>query len=103
MSSIILRNKSHEWEEKIQQQLQSGLPATRWCQQQQIPYNAFAYWKRRFIPISPLKRESFIELSDRPSKNGIELEYNNIRVRLDKDFDAVTLKRCLQILKETLC
>jgi len=103
MSCPALPNKSRDWERTIQEQKQSGLSVCRWCQQNQISYNTFLYWKRRCVRISSLKQQSFIELSDRPLKSGIELECNSVRVHLDKDFDALTLKKCVQALKELRC
>ncbi len=96
-------NKSRDWEQKIQQQKQSGLSVSRWCQENQVPYNTFVYWKRRFVKISPLERKSFVELEENPPKSGIQLECDGIKVNIEKGFDSSTLARCLQALRGFQC
>ena len=92
MSCSIISNKFRDWEQKIQQQEQSGLSISRWCQENQVPYNTFTYWKRRCVPkTARLERKSFLELTENSSKSGIQLEYDGIRVNIEKGFDSATL------------
>lgn len=103
MSCPSIPNKSRDWEQKIQKQKQSGLSVSRWCRENQIPYNTFIYWKRRFVRVAPLERKSFVELAENFSKSGIQLECDGIRVNVEKDFDSSTLARCLQALRSFQC
>lgn len=90
--------KQSEWKEKILQQRQSGLSIQRWCDENQIQAHVFYYWRDKLFPQASLSRSSFKELSD--SKTiGIIIEYREFRIHLDKQFDASTLKRCLQALR----
>jgi hypothetical protein len=103
MSYPAILNKSRNWEQKIQQQKQSGLSVARWCQENQVSYNTFAYWKRRLVRVAPLERKSFVELAENSSKSGIQLECDGIRVNIEKGFDSSTLARCLQALRSFQC
>ena len=98
-----LSNKSRDWERKIQEQRQSGLSVTRWCHSNQISYHTFLYWKRRFQRLQSIERKTFIEIQDTSPKSRIHLECNGIRIYVDKDFDAPTLAKCLQMLKAAVC
>ena len=99
MSCLAIPNKARDWDQKIQKQKQSGLSVSRWCQENQVPYNSFIYWKHRFAKIVPLERKSFVELEENSSKSGIQLECSGIRVNVEKGFDSSTLARCLQALR----
>lgn len=104
MSSPTYSTRSRDWEQKIQKQKQSGLSVFRWCQENQVTYNAFVYWKRRFSRVAvPLERKSFVELGESSSKSGIQLECDGIRVNLEKGFDLSTLTKCLQALRGARC
>jgi len=103
MSYPAIPTKSRDWEQKIQKQKQSGLSVSRWCQENQVPYNTFVYWKRRFVRVAPLERQSFVELAENSSKSGIQLECDGIRVNIEKGFDSSTLARCLQALRSSQC
>jgi hypothetical protein len=103
MSCPAIPNKSRDWEQKIQKQQESGLSVSRWCQENQIPYNTFVYWKRRSVRVTPLERKSFVELQENSSKSGIQLECDGIRVNVEKGFDSSTLARCLQTLRGSPC
>jgi len=103
MSCLAIPNKSRDWEQKIQKQKQSGLNVSRWCRENQIPYNTFIYWKRRFVRVVPLERKSFVELAENSSKSGIQLECDGIKVIVEKGFDFSTLAKCLQALRSSQC
>lgn len=94
--------KMLEWEDKIQQQRQSGLSIEKWCKQNQIAPHIFYYWKTRLFPKPPLTRSSFTELTA-SQETGISIEYQGIRIHLDKCFDSTTLKSCLSALKSFSC
>lgn len=93
--------KIHAWEERILQQQTSGLSIDRWCRENQVAVCQFHYWKGKLFP-RQITHASFAEL---PHAKGVGLmvECNSIRIHLDSDFDALTLKRCLAIIKEVQC
>lgn len=85
------------WEERIQKQKASGLSILRWCQENQIAPHLFYYWKGRICPRT-LSQGCFIEITG-AKDTGIAIECSGVHILLDKHFDALTLKRCLQVLK----
>jgi hypothetical protein len=94
--------KRLEWETRLRQQKESGLPVGRWCRENQITSTSFYYWKNRLYPKPSLIRSDFAELTEAKGK-AITLEYRGFRVHVDRTFDSVALKRCLSLLKEIKC
>jgi hypothetical protein len=89
------------WQERITQQQRSGLSVRGWCQENQVAVCQFHYWKNKLIA-KRIDATCFTELVD--DKNvGITIEYDGMRIHLDPNFDAITLKRCLSVLKEGKC
>ena len=103
MFKPLSEEKHREWEEKIRQQRESGLNVARWCRENQINYNGFIYWTRRYNPSPILNRSSFKELSEHSKKTGVSIEYRGACIRLDKQFDSSVLKQCLSILMGISC
>ncbi len=82
----------------------SGLSQAEFCQQQQLVYGTFVYWRHRlkdlnassaskavsFLPVtlSPIKAKSLVLCSD--GRHSIEL---------DGDFDPVLLNRVVQAIE----
>jgi predicted methyltransferase len=93
--------KIRGWKEKIFQQQNSGLSIERWCKEKQVTVCQFHYWKSKLFP-KQINASSFTELVD--TKNvGITIECDGLRIHLDPNFDTVTLKRCLSVIKEGKC
>ena len=70
MSAFVMTNKSHTWQQRILQQQASGLNIIRWCEQNQVPYNTFTYWKRRLRQPVPINRTAFLELKEKFPQSG---------------------------------
>jgi len=94
--------KRNEWEEKIHHQQDSGLSVQRWCHEHQIKAPTFYYWKARLNQKTSLSRSCFTELVNTKTP-GISIEYQGVRVHIDKDFDSTTLQNCLSALKGMKC
>jgi len=99
--------KRQEWKRFVEQWETSDrkVSIARWCAEQNINYNNFLYWRERFRSSSAHKidRACFQELVQSSVSKGIVLEYNQVRIQLSENFDAATLRKCLQVLKEGLC
>ncbi len=99
--------KRQEWKQLVEQweATDQKISVTRWCSERNINYNTFLYWKERFRSgaVRKIDESSFQELSHSPVTTGIVLECNQIRIQLAENFDAPTLRKCLQILKEGVC
>ena len=98
MSKPISPEKKLEWETKIREQQESGLSIDRWCRQNQIASCTFHYWKDRLFPKKKLTRSDFTELPASQG-TGICIEYQGMRVLIDKSFDPATLRSCLAALR----
>ena len=107
MSKPFPEEKRQEWKRLVEQWEAMGqkISIARWCNERNINYNTFLYWKERFYagPIRKVDRSSFQELTSSPAETGIVIEYNQIRIQLTENFHAATLKKCLQVLKESSC
>ena len=101
MSKSINLEKMAEWEDKIHQQETSGKSIVSWCQENQILPRSFYYWRLRCFPKN-IDRSCFTELTNGKG-TGIAIEYQDMRICLDKDFDLITLKNCLTALRGIKC
>jgi hypothetical protein len=93
-----------EWQEKIRKQKDSGQTMALWCREQQVNYQSFLYWKKRFNSAqNTLVRSSFLELLDASEGPGVHIEYKAFRIVLEKNFNETVLIQCLQILGRVPC
>jgi hypothetical protein len=98
-----------QWKENILKQRESGLSIGSWCRQNNIAVCTFRYWQDKIFPKPPFDHSAFKEIlgvgKTAASRNtsGIFLEYQEICIHIDKQFDPATLKQCLKALKEMPC
>jgi hypothetical protein len=102
MPKPLSAEKKIEWEAKVCQQRASGLSIERWCRQNQIAAHSFHYWKDRLFPKPQLTRSCFAELPISQG-TGISIEYQGVRILIDKSFDSATLQHCLSALRGIQC
>jgi hypothetical protein len=102
MPKPVSAEKKIEWEAKIRQQCESGLSIEQWCRQNQVTSCSFHYWKSRLQPKNELTRSSFAELPMDQS-TGITMEYQGVRILINKFFDPATLRSCLAALRGIQC
>jgi hypothetical protein len=98
MPKPISKEKKLNWESKIREQKTSGLSVNQWCCKNQVTKGSFHYWKNRLEPKSELTRSCFTELPI-DQGTGITMEYQGIRILIDKSFDPATLRSCLAALR----
>ncbi len=104
MPQPISEEKRIDWQERVLLQKESGQTMSRWCREQQVDYNSFLYWKDKLHPAEKtLKRSSFQELTAPLGTTGVSIEYKEVRIILEKRFDAMVLAQCLQVLKGVSC
>ena|SRR5271154_4685495 len=112
MSKTLL--KRHEWTSKVTHWRESGKTMKKWCEENNVGYKQFLYWRHCIEPTNGVTsqsknshlgtEENFIELSARPSEHtGITLECSDVRIYLSTNFDLLTLKQCLNLLRGDLC
>ena len=95
------RQLREKWVMLMQEWQISKLSVTEWCRQRDIPPHRFYYWRRELVVDNDVKIDpgSFIEISDKSISAGIDIVYRDISIRPSKDFDAPTLLKCLQLLR----
>lgn len=98
-------SRSKEWIDKLAQWRESGQSGMAWCREHNIAYAVFLYWRKKLkqnqpttIPVKQFS-ELFVEIKDQPLDERLVLEYQGVLIRLSTNFDPITLKRCLQILR----
>jgi hypothetical protein len=105
MTKAFSEEKRQEWKRLVGQweKTDRNISGRLWCREQNINYNAFVYWNKRFSSksVKKIDRSVFQELSNSAAPS-ITLEYNQIRIQLTQDFDAAILAKCLRVLKEAI-
>lgn len=97
-------SKRIEWERKVSEWQKSGKSVRSWCKENQINYVTFLGWRNRLQEDQSLADHSeFVELKEKPSGSGIYLECSGIFIHLSLDFNTLTLKKCLEVLKGETC
>ena len=102
MASLSSEEKRAAWKKIIYQQQASGKGVSQWCRENQVHPRVFYSWRLKIFP-KTFDRSCFIELSDDKKNTGIVIEYQGVRIYLDKHFDSITLKNCLIALRGIKC
>jgi hypothetical protein len=97
------------WNKRIDECQASGLSIKKWCQENNIVYPTFQYWRAKILNSQTvgrqrpqITRKSFTELVERPRSNatGVEIVISKTTIRLQKGFDENVLKSCLCAIGE---
>ena len=102
------------WKDRVLEWQASGKSARAWCFENHIPITTFHSWKARLkkLPndkssVKPKARkvkQAFIELKDQQSgDSGLILEYEEVKIHLQANFDSLILRRCLDCLRGVPC
>jgi len=92
------------WSEKLAHWQISGKSGTQWCKEQGLSYHYFNHWKKvLLVEQNPTKiAEQFSELVDEPSRaedSGVKIQYEDLLLHVDIDFDGETLRRLILLLQ----
>jgi len=101
MAKTFSQEEQQKWIDIIQTQQQSGLSISQWCRENKIRAYCFYYWKSKLFP-QTLTRSDFVELNDK-NESGITVVFNQLRIHLEKGFDPLTLKTCLDVIRKYPC
>lgn len=100
MKPIRTNRTQEQWLELVEQWQTSTLNAKSWCLENNVSYESFIIWRKR-LKDSSRTSNSFIELKDSSATTaGIEIHHHRIHIILRKDFDPVSLLRCIQVLEK---
>jgi len=99
------RRTASQWQELIEQQIESGLTATEFCRQQELSINYFCKLKRAFQkssnPEHPLN--SFIKLQAKSplkplTKSGLMIQYQDSQLYISTDMDPSWIAQLMKAL-----
>ena len=93
--------KIRQWQGLLEDYRLSKSTITQWCKERKLSEGAFYYWKR-ILSVEQSKSTAFVELSEEES-SGIKLEYKEIKIQLDQNFDETVLLRCMKTLRRLSC
>ena len=103
MSKKISPEKKANWETIFRKQKESGLSVARWCKENQVCRTSFNYWNDRIFTKPELLRSDFVEMPLTEQGSGISIEYQGLRVIIEKSFDPITLRACISALRGVSC
>ena len=110
MSHPLSEEMRQQWKEKILKQKESGLSVTNWCYKNNTTIHSYYYWKQKLFPKQSLDRSAFTEVPNKTKckssdlkSAGIALEHQGMLIHLEKHFDTLTLKQCLDVLMGAKC
>src|SRR5438552_17230735 len=94
-----------KWTQILSQWETSGKTDSEWCRDTGTCYKSFISWRKRLkgrLPSPPPSiHSSFIELPDKtPSKTGVDIHLEELRISVSKDFDPTTLLKVLHVLRK---
>jgi hypothetical protein len=99
MPKPISEEKKLDWKTKILEQQKSGLSINQWCLRNGITKTAFYYWKEKLFPKKLLSPSDFTELT-LEKNTGISIEYQGMKILVEKFFDPTTLQSCIAALRK---
>ncbi len=80
---------------------QSGKSVSQFCRDKKLKTTTFHGWQKRYDRKTPSLVEVPVKLPKETVKgSSIELQWNGYRIKLDRNFDTITLKKLLQTLEQ---
>lgn len=90
-----------DWQEVLERQVSSGLPATVYCREHGISIWQFRYWKKRLSSSSSGSIGfSRVHVATPASSAHLWIEAGSWRVSVGAGFDEATLRRVLSVLEK---
>lgn len=99
---VKMDNTIELWQNRLEQQLSSGLSIRKWCEQNHISEKRFYKWRKMinnqnttqvkqtvdFVPIYPIPKAANAETLSSNSTDGIIISFNGISITLKNKSDA---------------
>lgn len=80
----------------------SGKSVSQFCIDKDLKTTTFHGWRKRYDQKTPSLTEVPIKIPIEPEiRSSIELQWKSFRIKLDRNFDTVTLKRLLKVLEQS--
>jgi len=96
-------NQNHAiWQQRIDEQISSGLSQKTWCRENNINFHNFAYWKKRSRVLSSEESQpqQFVQLSTKPLSRTapIVLTIGTAVIEVHENFNPKLLDDLMSIL-----
>lgn len=88
-----------DWQVLLERQMSSGMPATVYCREHEVPIWQFRYWKKR-LSLSSEGSTGFSRVHVAAPSSPVQLwiEVGSWRVGVGAGFEESTLRRVLSVL-----
>jgi hypothetical protein len=90
------------WKQVVDEQIQSGLPASSFCRKHNLKVSQFYRWRQRLKNHTPIRpSDGFIELipSSQDSDSGIRIRlFHDLSIEVKRNFDPITLRAVVHTL-----
>ena len=91
------------WKTLVDEQRQSGLPASIFCREHDLKVSQFYRWRRKFQKQTPMRSSNgFIQLIPTTSKgsgSGIRIRFfDGLCIEVDRGFDPFSLRAAVETL-----
>jgi hypothetical protein len=90
------------WKQVVDEQIQSGLPASSFCRKHNLKVSQFYRWSRKFKNHTPIRpSDGFIELipSSKDAESGIRIRlFGDLSIEVQRNFDPITLRAVIHAL-----
>jgi len=94
--------RRYYWKTLVNEQAQSGLPASVFCREHNLKVSQFYRWHRKFQNLTPVKSSNgFIQLipTMKGSGSGIRIRlFDDLCIEVDRGFDPFTLHAAVETL-----
>ena len=102
----VLEQKRAHWKQHIEQWRFSEMTQKAYCQQHDLGYHQFSYWKKRFVQTEtgitfvPLKIPRSLPLPTAMKTSPLRIIVNsNLQIEIGSDFDPHLLRRLIATLR----
>jgi len=99
MAETIAENKRRQWQQRIAEQVRSGLSVRRFCEAQGLGEQSFYWWRKRLRKREPV-RFALVDRELPRADAGLELVLTGgERLRIPAGVDGATLRTVLEALR----
>lgn len=99
--------KRDYWKGHLQQYVESGLSKAAYCRENNLNYDQFKWWYRKFKDEQENKSSTFVELTHKYINTKTEypviIEIGGMKVKVNEYVSRDTLKTVIAVLQEAVC
>lgn len=94
-----------EWEQRISDYIASGQSQAKWCEENEISYHQFGYWKKRLKDQSTEKTNNswvpvIVEEPKTARCESLLIKVGSVSIEVNAGFNSTLLTEVIKVLKE---